>query len=409
MYKIDSRKIKSGDTFICLPGGEPYIKQALENGAVKVIHLDRIGLAKLACESLEFPSNSLCVIGVTGTNGKTTVTQLVNAILNVYGCKSAVLGTLNADLTTPESIDIQQLMHDHLKAGGTHFVMEVSSHAIDQARILGICFDVKLLTNITQDHLDYHKTFENYKATKLKFLSENWDLGTRKTNAYKRNQALVIKPEDFENETIPTLNFLKGRFNQLNAKAATAILKACGLPESFISDQIQKATPPAGRFETLEEGQPFSVVVDYAHTPDGLENVLLEAQFMAQQHKGKLITVFGCGGNRDRGKRPQMAAIAHQFSDIVIVTQDNPRKEDPTQIITDILEGFPKRHTHQVVLDRKKAIQEAVSMAKAHDVVMIAGKGHETYQILGDETIHFDDREQARSAIKAWLKTHEIS
>jgi UDP-N-acetylmuramoyl-L-alanyl-D-glutamate--2,6-diaminopimelate ligase len=388
MIQLHSQKIQPGDTFICLPGGEDYISDALERGAVAYKKMTRAELGPWASEYFGHPSHTLRVVGITGTNGKTTVSQLVGQGLTTAGYRPYVLGTLNAPLTTPESLDVQRLMAEHLANSGTHFVMEVSSHAIDQGRILGIEFFVRLLTNITQDHLDYHKTFKAYTETKMSFMQAD---------------ANAIYPEDFAKENITFPNPLKGDFNHKNMQAAVAILKRLGLEEPVIQKAMSEAKAPAGRFETIEAGQPFTVIVDYAHTPDGLENVLKEAQKIAKNNKGRLITLFGCGGNRDRGKRPKMAAIAAALSDFVIITHDNPRGEDPQQIITDVLEGIPQETSFKVIEDRQKAIYEAINMAEPNDCVMLAGKGHETYQILHDKTIHFDDREMARDAIKQRL------
>lgn len=384
MYQLDSRKIQPQDTFICLPGGEFYIQDALNRGAKEVLKFSRKELAHWACEHYGFPSEKLQVIGVTGTNGKTTVTQWVTQALVAAGYNPYVLGTLNAALTTPESLDIQRLMAQHVAQGGTHFVMEVSSHAIAQSRIEGIHFAVKLLTNITQDHLDYHKTFEAYKQTKLSFMSE----GT------------AIFPEKYEALKIPFSMPVLGAFNLKNMQATLAILGQLNIdPETYLPC-LSQIKAPSGRFEAVDVGQPFHVIVDYAHTPDGLQNVLQEAQRLARESQGRVITVFGCGGDRDRGKRPLMANIAATFSESVILTSDNPRTESPTQIFQDIEKGFPARYPYTLIEDRHQAIEKALAMAKKGDVVMIAGKGHETYQLIQGQTFHFDDKEEAQKGLK---------
>jgi UDP-N-acetylmuramoyl-L-alanyl-D-glutamate--2,6-diaminopimelate ligase len=388
-YKHNSNKIKKGDTFICLPGGEKYINDATSRGAVNIMKMNRTEMASFSNKIYKKPSEKMVIIGVTGTNGKTTVTHLVGQALKSAGYKPYVLGTINSELTTPESIDIQRIMAEHHKNGGTHFVMEVSSHAIDQGRILGIDFNIKLLTNITQDHLDYHKTITNYKETKLGFMAEG-------------NNS--IYPEDYQREQVTFKTKLEGNFNFHNIQSAIAILKKCNLKEDEIIDALKKAVPPPGRFENINEGQAFNVIVDYAHTPDGLENILSTAKEITEKNNGKMITVFGCGGNRDRGKRPKMARISTKYSDYTIITQDNPRDENPTQIISDIKKGLHVDESkYKIIENRADAISTAIKYANKNDTVIIAGKGHETYQILKTETIHFDDREQAREAIKRKL------
>ncbi|MFC1753487.1 Mur ligase family protein [Thermoproteota archaeon] len=386
MYTYDSRKINKGDIFICLPGGEAYIEQALAQGAEEVIQMSRPEMAVFADKLYGSPSKKMKVVGVTGTNGKTTVTHLTAQALREAGFKPYVLGTMNSDLTTPESLDIQKLMADHLNTGGTHFIMEVSSHGIDQSRVLAIDFDVKLLTNITQDHLDYHKTIREYKRVKQHFM-QMWP-------------GLSIMPEQFKMIELPFPVPLPGRFNYENIQAATAILRALDSPDSSIFQSMRNAKAPAGRFEQILLGQPFKVIVDYAHTPDGLKNVLIEGRHMADQNQGRLAAVFGCGGDRDRNKRHKMAGVAETYSDFVFVTQDNPRTESQSQIIADIIKGFSKefkRFKH--INERDKAIREAVFWAGENDVVIIAGKGHEDYQILETGKIHFDDREKASEAL----------
>lgn len=384
-YQYDSRKIKPGDGFICLPGGERFAADALSNGAVEVRRMTRQEMADFANVHFRFPSQQLKVVGVTGTNGKTTVTYLIAQGLKAAGFSPMVLGTLNAELTTPESFEIARRMRAHVDAGGTHFVMEVSSHAIDQDRIYGITFDVKVLTNVTQDHLDYHKTFEAYRDTKVKFMS-----GPGKS----------IYPEQFEMEDLAFEVPLPGRFNYKNFQAAVAVLRYYGVAESVISSGMANAQAPAGRFETIREGQSFDVIVDYAHTPDGLENVALEAQLIATRRKGRLIIVFGCGGDRDRTKRPKMGRVAEKYADVVVVTSDNPRSEVPEAIIDDVRSGLVAPGQAIVFVDRRAAIRWAIHHAKSQDVVLVAGKGHETYQIINGETHHFDDREECRAALK---------
>jgi len=348
--------------------------------------MNRIELAEFSREYYQNPSQKLKVIGVTGTNGKTTVTHLVNQALNTMGYKSTVLGTINASLTTPESLDIQALMAEHLASGGTHFVMEVSSHGIAQQRIHGIDFAIKALTNITQDHLDFHKTFENYKNTKLNFM--------------KDGNGLKIYPEDYKKLKITFPTLLLGDFNQDNLKTTMAILQQLGFSDQDVKISLKNAYAPIGRFEKIDKGQPFLVIIDYAHTPDGLENVCKTAKDICEKQQGKLLLLFGCGGDRDRGKRPQMAAIASKYADFFIVTDDNPRTEDPKQIFSDILSGLdPAANNYLAIHNRKIAIKALIKKAKEDDIVLITGKGHETYQVFKHKTIHFDDHEEVQKCL----------
>lgn len=391
MYSYDSRTIQKGDVFLCLPGGEIHIQTALKNGASEVLSVTRSEMAKIAHSAYGNPSKTLTVIGVTGTNGKTTVTQLVNDVLNKVGFKSCVQGTITHQLTTPESLDTAKAMATHLQNGGTHYVMEVSSHGIHQDRIKEIHFKVKLLTNITQDHLDYHGTFEAYQAVKLSFMANT-------------PETISIMPEDFQKIDLGFTPHLKGRFNLDNLKASKAILLALGMSQEEIITHLSTSPPPPGRFETLSLGQPYTVIVDFAHTPDALENILTEAKLMADHDGGKVISVFGCGGNRDTGKRPKMGAISEKWSHTTIITSDNPRDENPQDIIADILNGIQSKLNAIVIEDRKDAINHAISMAAPHDVIVIAGKGHEKTQISRGISLPFSDQDTASQAIKNQLK-----
>jgi UDP-N-acetylmuramoyl-L-alanyl-D-glutamate--2,6-diaminopimelate ligase len=386
MYQFNSRKINSGDVYICLPKGEGYIQDAYKKGAVGVWKTTRKSMASLANNLFKNPSSELRVLGVTGTNGKTTVVHMVTQALNYFGENSVSLGTLNSPLTTPESLDIQRLLREHRDKGGTYFVMEVSSHAIAQNRVSDISFFCRALTNITQDHLDFHGTFESYKNCKHSFLT--------------CTDSHTVLPDDYMTLNIPRATQFLGEFNTRNSQCAAAILQHCGYTLSQIEDAFNNISPPPGRFEPISMGQPFEVIVDYAHTPDGLENVCQEAKKIAEKSRAKLITIFGCGGDRDRAKRPLMAAVAETYSDQIIVTQDNPRTEDPSQIIDDILKGFHSNTVFYIVEnDRASAIKIAISQAQPGDVVLIAGKGHEDYQIIGHKKIHFDDRKVAQKAL----------
>lgn len=355
-------------------------------------------LSEYAHNHYGHPSRELYVVGITGTNGKTTVSYLIGEVLKSAGYKPFVLGTLNSgnrDLSTPEALDTLRLMRTHLDQGGTHFVMEVTSEGIDQSRILGIDFNVKILTNITQDHLDYHKTFENYKRIKLSFMSDG--------DAHK------IYPKDFEPEPIYFSTLLLGHYNLLNIKAAASALRYMDIEERFIQEVLSSCLPPRGRLENVERGQLYMVIVDYAHTPDALENVLNTVKKISKDRKGRLFVLFGCGGNRDRGKRPKMGRIASEISDFMVITDDNPRSELSQDIMNEIVEGLPDQfENYKLIQDRKEAIAYIINQAQDDDVVILVGKGHETYQILKSETVHLDDREEARKAIVLRLKNEAL-
>ena len=376
-YSIDSRTINKGDIYICLPNGESYIGEAMRKGAAGYLIMDRRQCANWMNQIYNFPSKQMVVIGVTGTNGKTSVCHFLGQALKKLGKVPVVLGTLTSPLTTPESIEIAQKMEAHIKSGGTHFIMEVSSHAIVQHRVYGIEFDITALTNISQDHLDYHLTFSSYKQTKLSFIQDNG--------------RLKLYSSDFMDKPLCFQSSLKGGFTLKNLKCTQEILRLLGYSSKEIAFSLNDASPPPGRFEILGSTS-RQVVVDYAHTPDGLKNVLESAKEMVG--KGSLHVVFGCGGDRDRGKRSKMARIAVDLADTVWVTQDNPRTENPKQIVDDILNGvsLEEQKAIEVIHDRGKAIEKAILAMGKRDMLVIAGKGHEPYQILNDKVIDFDDR-----------------
>jgi UDP-N-acetylmuramoyl-L-alanyl-D-glutamate--2,6-diaminopimelate ligase len=339
----------------------------------------------------------LKVIGITGTNGKTSVSYILEKILKEAGYKTAIIGTLTGRLTTPSPWELQEAIADLKKQNYDYLLMEVSSHGIHQDRIKGISFLVKLLTNITQDHLNYHKTWRAYRQVKLGWM--------------KKGDNIKIYPKDYKNIHLPEKLPLLGLFNYHNFQAAAAVARSLGLFEETILRGIGKVEPIPGRFENIEEGQNFKVVVDYAHTPDGLKNVLKTCHHILkeQKEKGRLITLFGCGGDRDTGKRPKMGCLARSWSDTIIVTSDNPRNEDPHKIIKEILAGFngfcwrelfKKDQVVHVEEDRRKAIKLAIGSAKENDIVLLAGKGHENYQIVKETRLHLDDREEARKVLQ---------
>lgn len=374
-----TNQISDGDIFFCLPGGEPYVAAACKAGAKAVVYGDREKMADLGNQVYKNPSHTLKVVGVTGTNGKTTVTHLLAEALTLLGKKPLVSGTLTERLTTPESIETLAKMRQHRHNNGTHYIMEVSSHGIDQGRHWGIQYDVKCLTNISQDHLDYHKTLEAYHAVKEQFLSEG--------------ASAVVRGDQLDS-VVPISNpRVKGPFNQENLQVAYACLVALGEDPSAVRESLSQVSAPPGRFEYIDQGQPFSVIVDYAHTPDGLEKIL---QAVQQDAPKRLVVLFGCGGDRDRGKRSKMGKIAASYADQIVVTNDNPRSEDPMAIATDIQAGIPDTVSTEIILDRKKAIESILSTARAGDSVLLAGKGHETTQVLADKTIDLDDRQEAR-------------
>ncbi len=455
----NSNTTKKGDIFVCLVGehtdGHEYAKMAVGNGAaallverkvdgIKVpqvqVNSTRHKIADIADRFYSSPSKGINLIGVTGTNGKTTVTHLIQKIFEENKQKCALIGTLGYKLssngeyrdakhTTPQAPELQatlRMIKDVEKIDNV--VMEVSSHALDQNRVGGCCFNGAVLTNLTQDHLDYHITMDNYfkaKALLFEHLSEgdfaviNMDdeygnrfldivpAGVRKyTYAVKQNADIMAKNIHFSlngaeftlvvnDEEYPVNLHMNGMFSVYNVLAAIAASLAMQIDISIAIRALQNVHGVAGRFEVVNK-KPL-VIVDYAHTPDGLENVLKSAREITPTG-GKLICLFGCGGDRDATKRPKMGAIAQALADRIVITSDNPRTEDPQQIITDIITGLKSVDPDLVTVepDRGEAIALLRTIANNNDVVIIAGKGHEDYQILKDKTIHFDDREQAR-------------
>lgn len=462
----DSRKVGKNSLFVCIPGakvdGHNYISQAVQNGAVAVLvekdiaEIDGVTIIKVddvkaAIQAIvpyfyDYPARKLRMIGITGTNGKTTTSYLIRAILRNAGFKVGVIGTIQIMIedevfpihnTTPDIIDLQAILANMQAKGMDYVVMEVSSHALALNRVAGCEFDTAVFTNVTQDHLDFHKTFENYIEAKSKLFASLTLLTNCKENKTaviniddSAAKAMLAKSEcrtisyaihknaDLKAENINVLangakfsihsNFanldlnlkITGIFNVYNVMGAVGAAFAEGIKADVIKQTLESFESVPGRFELVDEGQTFSVIVDYAHTPDGLENILKTARQIAKQH---IITVFGCGGDRDRTKRPIMGRIAAQLSDVVIATSDNPRTEDPEFILSQVEEGVLETigdKKHKKITDRKSAIEEAISMASEGDIVIIAGKGHENYQILKDKTIHFDDKEVARDVLR---------
>jgi len=456
----DSRKVTPGDMFIAIRGhksdGHNFIQKAVNKGATVIISEEKSAdlssvsqiivkdtrtlLGPLAQKMEGNPAKSLTIVGVTGTNGKTTVATLIWQVLINLGQPASLLGTVekrfnqmqssDSSLTTADPIEIASDMKKMVQMGSKFLAMEVSSHALEQQRTAGIPFYVGLFTNLSHDHLDYHKTEESYAAAKKKLFdgldSNSWAI-TNVDDAYgewmvKDTPAKVIGIS-FKKHTTVQANIvgadatgtqidiedlqletpLIGQFNAYNAVQAVLALTALGFDGSHVADSCSTCKGAPGRMERVnEDPSPIDepiVVVDYAHTPDALENV---SQTLASLKKDgqKLTIVFGCGGDRDKTKRPKMAVIAETYGDRVMVTSDNPRTEDPESIIKDILSGFADPAAVQHDSSRRNAIEKSILEASAGDIVLIAGKGHETYQEINGERSHFDDREEARTALK---------
>lgn len=458
----DSRQVFPGCLFVCIRGfqtdGHFFVREALARGAVAVVSErflamptgipgvlvpdSRLALAQMGAAFYGYPGRWLRVIGITGTNGKTSTAHLLEAILTGGGKKTGLLGTianrlgakeLTASLTTPESVDLQGFLAEMVRQECSYVIMEVSSHALALSRVLETEFDIGILTNLTGDHLDFHRDFEEYRETKG-LLFQQLGPGEKKAPKYAVLNAddphcdyyrqisrvpvctySVKKESDFQAQEVritpKSASFhvqgfperihlpLTGLFSVYNALAAIAVAVREGLPPGIIAAALREFPGVPGRFELIDEGQDFAVVVDYAHTPDGLEKVLKTAREVS---RGKLITVFGCGGDRDRSKRPLMGEVAGKYSDFSIVTSDNPRTEDPVSIISDILPGLEKtgQGRYLTITDRREAIREALARAGTGDLVLIAGKGHETFQLIGGESYPFDDREVARELLR---------
>jgi UDP-N-acetylmuramoyl-L-alanyl-D-glutamate--2,6-diaminopimelate ligase len=460
----DSRKVTPGSLFFALQGekldGMKFVDDALRRGATAVassrgrpeslssevtwVELEggseRRGLSRVAANWYGNPAQALKLIGVTGTNGKTTTTFLVDSILRAAGCTAGLIGTTGyrtpkgsraAVNTTPESLDLQQMFHEIRDAGGTHVVLEASSHALAMERLWGCQFAVAVFTNLTRDHLDYHKSFEDYFAAKRRLFEGtgggapdvaviNRDdpysapLGrmARRTLTYglgesadltARKLQLSFQGLEFTAETpagnIDVRSSLVGRINVYNILAAIGAGIGLDIPAAKISEGIACLDLVPGRFQKIDQGQPFLVVVDYAHTDDALRNLIATARELGP--RARIITVFGAGGERDRTKRPLMGEAAGSLSDVVVLTSDNPRGEDPLRIINDVVVGLQRVNAnYRIEQDRSQAVAVALEEARPGDIVLLAGKGHETYQVLANGTIEFDDREKAREILR---------
>lgn len=466
--QIDSRKVKEGDLFVAIKGettdGHLYIEKALEKGAVAVLYEEDIirnintthiqvnstrdTLPILLDHFFDSPTKKLTLIGITGTNGKTSTTNIISEILKEKEIKAGTIGTIkieygdfleNAVLTTPEASETQRHFREMNKQNITHAIMEVSSHSLDLGRTKTFDFDIGVFTNLSQDHLDYHETMEEYKKAKGLLFSrlvhqhktpkhavlnqdeEASDYYKKITNAQiltygiqkeadvmAKNIHMTPNGMTFELATIfghiQIETTLIGTFNVYNLLAAIAVCLIEGLTLEEIKRGVQKIKGIEGRMETVlveqeHFNQPFSVIVDFAHTPDGLENLLSTVKEFA---KGKVYTVVGCGGNRDTTKRPIMASIAEKYSDFVYLTSDNPRFENPLSILKDMEKGM-KTDQYRKYIERKRAIEQAIISAEKDDCVVIAGKGHEKYQIIGNENLYHDDRELAKEVLQKVL------
>ena len=448
---FDSRKVREGYLFVAIKGltvdGHQFIEAALTKGAVAIVCQElpeplkdgvtyvqardsSKALGVIADNYYDHPSSKLKLIGVTGTNGKTTTATLLYNLYQHLGYKASLLSTvenkvdhkvLPASFTTPDALQLNELLNDMVEAGSTHCFMEVSSHALSQGRVEGVAFTGAVFTNISHDHLDYHQTFENYIAakkllfdglSKKAFALTNVDdkrgmVMLQNTKAAKRTYG-IKSVADYKGKILSDsfqglqLNLdglevwcrLIGRFNAYNLLVAYAVALELGEERENLLAALSSMEGARGRFQQIPNGSGVTAIVDYAHTPDALENVLSTITELRTRNE-QLITVVGCGGDRDREKRPEMARIATKMSDKVILTSDNPRTEDPELILTDMMEGVPKSEQRKTmkVTDRKEAIRVACNMANAEDIILVAGKGHETYQEINGERFPFDDKE----------------
>jgi UDP-N-acetylmuramoyl-L-alanyl-D-glutamate--2,6-diaminopimelate ligase len=465
--EYDSRRVQPGCLFLAMRGessdGNQFIDQAVRAGAVAVVTdsaaqsqrpgvawavvpRGRRALARVSANFYKKPAERIAITGITGTNGKSTTAFLLESILQAAKRKSALIGTIEyhvagkilpAPHTTPEALELNRIFSEALGAGATEAVMEVSSHALAQERVYGVPFDVAVFTNLTRDHLDYHKTMEEYFAAKRvlfegcgtdppRAVVTNLDdeYGAKLAEFSRKRSSLVLKygweqgdlhAEKVEitthgtrfdlitpQEKIPLFSALIGRVNVYNILAAAGAAIARGCPAEAIAQGVGNLACVPGRFERVDCGQPFTVVVDYAHTDDALRNLTALARELVSATKGRVLTMFGCGGDRDRKKRPLMGEAAGRGSDFVVLTSDNPRSEDPLAIINDAVVGLQKAGAkYSVEPDRRKAIALAIGEARPGDIVLLAGKGHEKVQVTREGAAPFDDLEVARKALQA--------
>ena len=448
----NSKQITKGCLFVCINGtkfdGHSFAMSAVKCGAAVVVAEHDTGVknqiivddthkafAQISANWFSNPAKDLKLIGVTGTNGKTSVTYMLKSILEKAGYKVGLIGTINNIIgdtvvpsvnTTPGAYELNSLFDQMRKAGCEYVIMEVSSHALDQKRVCELNFECAVFTNLTQDHLDYHLTMENYFNAKRRLFdmcktavvnydddyAQNLleDLNCKKVtfSALSDVATYTAKESEFRPDSVKYLmvgyNFINrivvgtgGRFTVYNSMAAVAVALELGIDISVITAALSEMHGVLGRAEVVPTGRDFTVIIDYAHTPDGLKNIL--STFKAYK-ECRLVALFGCGGDRDKTKRPVMGQIAAEIADFVIITSDNPRSEDPTEIINDILVGIKNTKTeYRVIENRVEAIKFAIDNAQKNDIIVLAGKGHETYQILKDGTIHLDEREVVNSAL----------
>lgn len=451
----DSRAVKEGFLFVCIKGfksdGHEFANMAIEKGASAIITERDLGVssqiivgdshaayADVCANWFGNPAKSLKLIGVTGTNGKTSVTYMLKKVLESAGFKVGLIGTIQnmicdeilaTENTTPNAYDLNSLFALMKTKGCTYVIMEVSSHALDQCRVYNLDFEVAMFTNLTQDHLDYHITMENYLAAKKKLfkmcktalinsddeyaieLMKDLDC---KVSTYSKGdnstysaKAIKYKPTGVEYEFVSDKDLCHitvntgGGFTVYNSLCAAACAVELGLPIKDVASAIAELPGVKGRAEVVPCDKGFTIIIDYAHTPDGLKNILTTFR---ECEKNRLTVVFGCGGDRDKTKRPIMGSVAARYADFVIVTSDNPRSEEPSAIIEDILVGMDGTPTpYKVIENRIEAIKYAVETARKDDIIVLAGKGHETYQILKDGTIHLDEREVVAEALGSFI------
>jgi UDP-N-acetylmuramoyl-L-alanyl-D-glutamate--2,6-diaminopimelate ligase len=458
----DSRKVRPGALFFALHGakadGNTFMEDAIKRGAVAIaseeqfpgalptgvawiqVREARKTMAITAANFLGHPANALQLVAVTGTNGKTTTTSVIDAIVKASGAKTGLFGTIAyhtplgdypAPNTTPESVDLQGFFAEIRDAGGKYAVLEASSHSLAMDRLWGCHFQAAVFTNLTREHMDFHKTFDDYFAAKRRLfagtgagapevavLNTDDEFGrsltglAKKTVTYGLESYADITTKKFQltfdgltftahtpSGKVDVVSRLVGRINVYNLLAAIGAAQALGLSNEVIENGIRNLESVSGRFQRIDLGQPFLVIVDYAHTDDALEKLIRTAQEL--NPKGRTITLFGCGGEKDRTKRPVMGEVTGRLSDLTILSSDNPRSEDPLKIISDIIVGLQKTAGKYLIEpDREKAIGMAMEEARSGDIVLLAGKGHENYQILADRTFEFDDREMARRALR---------
>lgn len=446
----NSSSVKAGNAFVCISGskfdGHNFAESAVKNGAAVVICQKDTGLknqiivddtraafSQMSAKWFGEPAKKLKLIGITGTNGKTSVSYMIKHILEYAGYKTGLIGTIQnmigetvykTNHTTPDAYELNEIFDKMYTAGCDYVIMEVSSHALDQKRVYGVEFEVGIFTNLTQDHLDYHITMENYaKAKSLMFsmcknalINEDdeycryMQLNCKNYKSYSANgktsdfyaDNIVLKSDSISYNICGEFNekinlSIGGKFSVYNSLCAVATAYLLGIPQKLIKESLNSMHGVKGRAETVENPFGFTVIIDYAHTPDGLKSIL---SAFSECKKNKLTVLFGCGGDRDKTKRPLMGSIAEKSADKLIVTSDNPRSEEPMDIITDIMGGIEQKDKVTVIENRAEAIRYAILNAEKDDIIVLAGKGHETYQVLKDKTIHFDEREVVKEVLK---------